>query len=378
MKRGILLNFAVMVLALLMCFVALEVGVRVWAPQYKKIFQYHELVGVRRIPNSTFKVFTPTAKLTHRANSDGYTTPEVSINKPPRTFRVVLLGDSMTEAIQLPGEAILRSRLEEKLSQELGQSVEVINLGYSGYGTAQEYLAYMEFGRKYEPDLVILNFLADNDVANNSQKLEFGPSKPFFEIQNSELVLAHRPRKDAKGKLMSFVTDYLVLPRFLYLKFEIAKARWQASRGGRSGESDTGLNIRDQVYYEDYDDAWQEAWDITTALIRKLNEQVTADGAKFLVLSFPVARQTVPEVRQKFTDAGAQRGVPVDTDKPEELLRQRLLELGIRSVSLLEIFASHPRLQEFYLEDDWHFSAAGHEFVAAHLTEYLKENNLSP
>ncbi len=366
-------------LTLFFCLILLEIGVRLFAPQYKKLFQYHEVVGVRRIPNSTFKVYTPTSKLTHSANSDGYTTPEVSIDKPPGTFRVILLGDSMTEAIQLPDEVIVRSRLENKLKQKLDQEVEAIKLGYSGYGTAQEYLAYMEFGRKYEPDLVILNFLADNDVANNSQKLESGPSKPFFEIRDGELVLTHRPSKDAKGRLMSFITDYLVLPRFLYLKFETAKARFeQASRGSAGGESDAGLNVRDGVYHQDYDQTWQEAWDITIALIRKLAEQVMADGAKFIVVSFPVARQTVPEVRQEFSEANTKRGIPVDMDKPEELLRQSLQESDIRLVSLPQIFTSHPRLREFYLEDDWHFSAAGHEFVATYLTEYLQENNLLP
>ena len=125
-KRGIFVNLGITALTLFFCLILLEIGVRLFAPQYKKLFQYHEVVGVRRIPNSTFKVYTPTSKLTHSANSDGYTTPEVSIDKPPGIFRVILLGDSMTEAIQLPDEVIVRSRLENKLKQKLDQEVEAI------------------------------------------------------------------------------------------------------------------------------------------------------------------------------------------------------------------------------------------------------------
>src|SRR5713226_9259940 len=72
-----------------------------------------------------------------RINSDGLRDREHTKGKPANTVRIAVLGDSYTEALQVPFEESLCPILESKLKECAlfpGQNIEVINFGVSGYG----------------------------------------------------------------------------------------------------------------------------------------------------------------------------------------------------------------------------------------------------
>lgn len=90
---------------------------------------------------------------------------EYSYEKPPGVFRIVSLGDSFTAGYEVQGDEVFSSVLERQLS-EAGYDVEVLNAGVSGYSNA-EALVYLERELlKYDPDIVILSFFA-NDLVDN-------------------------------------------------------------------------------------------------------------------------------------------------------------------------------------------------------------------
>ena len=362
------MNLALLGASLLACVLILEIGVRFFAPQYKKIFRFDEAVGVTRIPNSTFTYVSGGQRIKHSVNTDGFKTPNVGYAKPEGTFRVVLLGDSMTEAIQVPDSDSFRSKLEEYLEKGMFYSVEVINLGYSGYGTAQEYLTLVEFGLRYEPDLVILNFLADNDVGNNSKKLEEGASKPFFVLEDGKLVQIKHPEKQGGKKLASLITDYLVLPRFLYLKMQSLKSNVDLPT---QEENFAILNLRSGVYNQTYNDSWNEAWDITKQLIKATRDASEGSGAEFLLVSYPAIRQTIPEVVAEYTDLHKGEGIIIDVELPETILKEFAVMENLNFLSLLEIFKSKENVAELYIPNDGHLSQTGHILVAESIYEYL-------
>src|SRR5207249_996863 len=67
---------------------------------------------------------------------------------------------------------------------------EVLNLGQSGFGTADEYVRYLNFGIRYDPDIVILAFLTGNDFRNNSRFLNAGELGPYYVFdKQGDLVL---------------------------------------------------------------------------------------------------------------------------------------------------------------------------------------------
>jgi len=68
---------------------------------------------------------------------------------PRGTYRILLLGDSMSEGVEVPLEDLYWKRLESKLPECPafgGRRIEVISLAVNGYGTAQEYLSLRERG----------------------------------------------------------------------------------------------------------------------------------------------------------------------------------------------------------------------------------------
>src|SRR5919108_5792949 len=104
-----------------------------------------------------------------RMNSHGFRDKERTYEKKEGTFRILALGDSYTEGVQVSLEQTFPYILEERLnSEKSGVRFEVLNLGVSGFGTAQEYLTLKHYGLEYKPDLVILNFFIGNDVRDNS------------------------------------------------------------------------------------------------------------------------------------------------------------------------------------------------------------------
>ena len=99
-----------------------------------------------------------------RTNSLGFRdTREYPLAKAPGTFRILVLGDSVTFGHGALYEASYPYLLEQRLREwQPGVTWEVWNLGVPGYNTAQE-LAYLrEVGGRYAPDLVIVGvFLND-------------------------------------------------------------------------------------------------------------------------------------------------------------------------------------------------------------------------
>lgn len=72
-------------------------------------------------------------------NREGMRDQERTRAKSSDTVRIALLGDSMTEAVQVPLERTLAAVLEQEFGEHArfgGKKVEVLNFGVSGYGTA--------------------------------------------------------------------------------------------------------------------------------------------------------------------------------------------------------------------------------------------------
>src|SRR5262249_19708346 len=88
-----------------------------------------------------------------RTNSLGMRDREHKTERDGTRFRVLVLGDSFMEAIQVKFEHSFPKLLEDRLNAALKVQTEVINTAVSGWGTDDE-LTYLErYGRAFKPDL---------------------------------------------------------------------------------------------------------------------------------------------------------------------------------------------------------------------------------
>lgn len=92
---------------------------------------------------------------------------EYAVEKVPGTFRIIVLGDSVTFGHGTLSSTTYPFLLEQRLKQwRPAVKWEVWNLGVPGYNTSQE-LAYLrEVGERYQPDLVIVGFYPNDFTAN--------------------------------------------------------------------------------------------------------------------------------------------------------------------------------------------------------------------
>ena len=122
--------------------------------------------------------FEPGNRISHRFNSAGWRDTEHPVEKSPRTYRILGLGDSYLYGQGVRFEDICLTRLGKRLQERArGVTIECINTGMSAMNTAEERELLTHRGLRYEPDLVILHFVP-NDV--EPDVLRPGPKVEFF------------------------------------------------------------------------------------------------------------------------------------------------------------------------------------------------------
>jgi lysophospholipase L1-like esterase len=101
-----------------------------------------------------------------RINSAGLRDREFTLEKPADTYRILVLGDSITFGWGVRQEKTFAKVLEQRLNDQplagRPRHVEVLNTGVGNYNTAQEVAYFKERGRQYQPDAVILAFFIND------------------------------------------------------------------------------------------------------------------------------------------------------------------------------------------------------------------------
>ncbi len=104
---------------------------------------------------------------TIRINADGFRDYEFSTEKPEGVYRIVVLGDSITFGWLQRQEEIYPKLLEAKLNATAapGRRFEVYNMGVGGYHAGQELELLRAKALRYQPDLIIVGYCAnDNQI----------------------------------------------------------------------------------------------------------------------------------------------------------------------------------------------------------------------
>jgi hypothetical protein len=137
--------------------------------------------------NSTLP-FTQDFGQMDRRNSQGFRTAEYTIAHPPGTFRILIIGDSITLGTAVPLEQTFSSILARLLNESCSRfQVEVIPLANSGHRLADELIKLLAHGQYLQPDLVIVQISPDDvDFLNYFSILYFQKIKDRFSIYSQK------------------------------------------------------------------------------------------------------------------------------------------------------------------------------------------------
>lgn len=316
-----------------------------------------------------------------RTNSNGLRDREISYEKSPRTRRILVLGDSMTEALQVPLEDTFVKWLERELV-EAGNGVEVINGGSAAYGTDNELLFYRHEGRRYEPDVVVLVLFTRNDVIEVSKTLHarFAIASKLFPKRYFDLDADGRLVRDvATGEASTDAGESPSVRLWGYARSNLFAVRAlerillsQRASTSEGGSSQALVTWR-AVYAREPDEELAHAWRLLERLVAALRDDVRESGARFLVAILPAREEVQMALPKDARPLIASFPGRFDMDQANRLARAMLDRIGVEYLDLLPPLRLHAREsgESGYYDVDIHLTPRGHAIVASELAERL-------
>jgi hypothetical protein len=307
---------------------------------------------------------------------------------------VLVLGDSMTEALQVPLESNFVRRVQSL--PEMADTV-LWNAGTALYGPDNSLLWYRHYGRAWRPDTVVFVWNLANDIAEVDREIfeelyrNYGqgtrPTKPFASrAEDGSIVFDDgtlrdhlRDREVLHRRLEALERDpgwWEWARRHFYLLRRLGdlvagEARAEASQASQAA---AGYPGQLEVYFEDPPPRWERAWTLAEALIDELAREVEADGARFVVLLLPPKFELAPDALDMFVQAHpALARHALDAGRPRRRARAWLATRPWAwedATAELEALRSSGRAPFFRV--DAHLTPAGHEAVARALAAPLR------
>ena len=362
-------------------------------------------IGQIRNPNSEvrYQSWVNDFSVISRTNSQGFVDREpISPERAAAGCHIAFIGDSFVEALEVPISDKLHVRLEEMAARELPHlAITTQAYGIRSTGQINQLPFYDEYARRLNPKLVLLVFYS-NDFANNSTalySLKFGldpdrmpymsaqtdvhgdfklrlPDPEYKRFRLSKLPKTPTPwHKSALEQLVrvSYFAKWLDAVQVNLIRYKIAASpnddspqltAWAAMIAERprfaSLQKDwrpiNWLSINDTIYEEHLPPAFEEALAYTAFGIDQFKQRADRDGAELAILSA--------------TDEMGTRGDP-QFDRLNAIAEAR----GIPVISQYDYIVSQGYdYRDARWRDDVHWNAAGHQWAADAVLEWLKEN----
>ena len=280
-----------------------------------------------------------TPEVTYVINADGFRDRTYARPKPRGTFRLTLIGDSLTFGYGVAFEETFAKQVELRLGQlASGAPYEVLNLGVSGYNPYTEAELLQEVILGYQPDLVLVQFCI-NDLNDPTLHFDASTMLALGAIPDAAFPdpAARAARPDAVG----------AAPDGLFARLCGASrlcSRVADALSPATAREDLVAALAPHESPSDRELAWLER------LYRRMADDTRARGGQLAVVVFPWSTQ-------------------IAGDGPAPL-QKALAELGTRTgilvIDLLPAFraaaAESPEPPLFL--DLWHPTARGHAVAA--------------
>jgi hypothetical protein len=296
---------------------------------------------------------------TQRANSLGFADDEPVIPKPAGTFRILLIGDSFVEALQVPPERKLQSLLGNALQRQFPEGkYDVVAMGYAGTGQANQLPFIEKYNEKIKADLVVLLFV-DNDFANNSPLLEsvrrgWHPDYPpmlFFRLGSTGQCQRVEISSDYMHRQLPGATEagHVKVLRSLSPEYSRKLEGWDPEK-----------NPMDSVFFSEgtLPPVFEEAVELTKCAFAAWKTRAEQDGFQLMVLA---------------TD-NVTKGPGMRSPQYGQIHRLRAItqELHLPLLDLYPIFLKRGGPELARWTHDAHWNPTGHRWASEALIDFLK------
>lgn len=316
-----------------------------------KVFEYYGYD-----PNEGFRYVNKI-----RWNSEGFFDHDHSFEKPGNTYRIVVIGDSYVEALQVPLVATFHKLLEAALNKEArfksdtAPKFQVIALGNSGAGQEENNEVLKQLAIRFHPDMVMMtlcsnDFCDDDRALHDERDVYLGQVTPVLRglLRHGYYVLAFAVRRYAEVRRNTIA----VHPEFL---------QWSAQEMPRV----------------------EAAWTHTLALVKDSRDYCAARDIAFKLVYLGAELELKYALAPEDTVAalGAMgapyRAIKWDMDRSVRRVTRFCAANGIPLISLLEPLVKGQKESGQKAFGD-HYSFFGHKIAAEALQKALDSDTNFP
>ena len=266
---------------------------------------------------------------------------DYALEKPPGVTRIVVLGDSFTFGFGVKDNQTFSSLLEQS-----NPNLEALNFGVAGYGLDQILITYREIAREYKADLVIIGIFPEQFWRSTRSFTDAGYAKPYFTLSGEYLILHNVPTpKPFELKYDQF---------FDLIESKDIKNLFEKSVLYRS--------LKRSMIQLGKDFGWVDPeWILGERLLKTLISEIKADGREVVLVIIP------PERWAKTARIDSQRRALVRFAEREQVPMIDLTPIFFKAIQTSNV-------TEYYIKDDWHWTAKGHQLAASILNNFILEH----
>jgi lysophospholipase L1-like esterase len=344
-----------------------EGALRVWghseaAPSFQGLFEGDPRAGYRLKPNAQIRFTTSEFDTEIRINGAGVRDDEEIGPKAPDERRIVLLGDSLVLAVQVPFDETFGQLLERRLNAAgAPYRYRVINAGVQGYGPVEELLFFKEMVSRLQPDLVIETVFVGNDA---EEALRSAPRLSADPRDTPEAV-----GDTLQTRLRRIVRRSMVL-QVLRLRVLSATERFTVALSPPEPPL--------QSYAANPAPRIAEGLSIARECIRQMADVASSAGARTAVVLMPARFQVDDADYGRLKEAVAAAGGELVRDAASARFDAALAPLPLPRMDLLPALRKTLPGPDLFFQETVHLTPRGHIVVADALEKFITATNLLP
>ena len=379
-----------------------ELVARQLGPPYplgNEVFRRHQcdrLVGWRGIPHATTNrdEFGNPHQVTW--NSQGMHDTEHALKKDDGIFRILMLGDSFVEAVDVAENQTSHQVLEDVLNSQANGNLkfEVISAGILAWGPPQELAYFREEGKLYEPDLVLALWFPGNDLTDviPDHPMTLGPQggvhcfAPYFAICGEQFD--PEPWYSAPGippawqdcsnvkRIVAKTLNRIYHNSLLYQRLaSIPNVYDKPTFGYQQVAPWVDKNREDEVL--------NQAYQLTTEIYAQLATEAALITAKTALVIVPfngaLDYEINPTLRAQFV-ALAPGLEEANPRLPNQVFNELMMAKGLPVFDLHPPFSTHIKSggQALNWPEDDHWNILGNRLAGEYIAEWLIRQGLVP
>jgi hypothetical protein len=206
--------------------------------------------------------------------------------------RVVVLGDSYVEAFQVELDSTFVAVADRILNASgTGEAFEFMNFGRSGMGPAEESIVLKRDILPCAPDIVVLLFTPNNDIADVSRVTAADLLRPFYTVDEHDSLRLDTSFRHSRGyRLREFLNPLKQRSALVSLvaeRYNVARLA-RAARQPDAGAAPRTLTREQTLLTKSADAAFLANYELAKRIVTEMARTLESKGVAFVLMSVPL------------------------------------------------------------------------------------------